>query len=140
MSATTQDAGSFEATTMSISLTVKDLLKSVAWYHDVVGFSIERRNERDGTLRAVYLLAGSVRIALNQDDGAKGWERTKGLGFSFNIRTDQNIDELAQRIKENGGTLDLEPSDMPWGVRAIRLSDPDGYKFAISRPLDAEGK
>jgi PhnB protein len=137
MSETTPEAGPFEAITMSISLTVKDLLKSVAWYHEIVGFSIERRNERDGKLRSVYVNAGAVRIALNQDDGAKGWERTKGLGFSFNIRTDQDIDEIAKRIKENGGTLDMEPSDMPWGVRLIRLSDPDGYKLGISRLIDA---
>jgi uncharacterized glyoxalase superfamily protein PhnB len=137
MSTTTPDAGTFVAVTMSISLTVKDLQKSVDWYHDIIGFSIERRNERDGKVRSVYINAGPVRIALNQDDGAKGWERTKGLGFSFNIRTDQDIDELAKRIKEKGGTLLLEPTDMPWGARVIRLSDPDDYRLAISRPINA---
>jgi uncharacterized glyoxalase superfamily protein PhnB len=137
MSTTTQDSGPFEATTMSISLTVKDLQKSVEWYHDVIGFSIERRNERDGKLRSVYVNAGTVRIALNQDDGAKGWERIKGLGFSFNIRTDQDIDEIAKRIKAKGGTLVMEPADMPWGVRMIRLADPDEYKFGISRLIVA---
>jgi uncharacterized glyoxalase superfamily protein PhnB len=139
MSSNTTDSGPFEATTMSISLTVNDLLKSVAWYHDIVGFSIERRNERDGKLRSVYINAGTVRIALNQDDGAKGWDRTKGLGFSFNIRTDQDIDAIATRIKEKGGTLEMEPNDMPWGVRLIRLSDPDDYKLGISRPIDGAG-
>ena len=137
MSTNTPDSGPFEAVTMSISLTVKDLQKSIDWYHDIVGFSIERRNERDGIVRSVYINAGTVRIALNQDDGAKGWERTKGLGFSFNIRTDQDVDEIAQRIKEKGGSLEMDPKDMPWGVRMIRLSDPDDYKFGISRLIDA---
>lgn len=137
MTTNTSDVGPFEAQTMSISLTVKDLQKSVAWYHEVVGFSIERRNERDGKLRSVYVNAGAVRIALNQDDGAKGWERIKGLGFSFNIRTEQDIDEIAKRIKASGGVLETEPTDMPWGVRLIRLVDPDGYRLAISKPLAA---
>jgi lactoylglutathione lyase len=137
MSTNTQDAGPFEATTISMSLTVKDLLKSVEWYHEIVGFSIERRMERDGKLRSITVNAGPVRIALNQDDGAKGWDRIKGLGFSFNIRTDQDIDEIAKRIKEKGGTLVTEPADMPWGVRMIRLQDPDGYKLAISRLINA---
>jgi uncharacterized glyoxalase superfamily protein PhnB len=92
--------------------------------------------EREGKLRSVTVNAGEVRIALNQDDGAKGWDRIKGLGFSFNIRTDQDIDELAKRIKENDGTLDMDPKDMPWGVRMIRLLDPDGYKIAISRLIN----
>jgi uncharacterized glyoxalase superfamily protein PhnB len=133
----TQAPGSaqFLGRTMSVSLTVKDLQKSLAWYHEVVGFSIDRKIERDGKLRGVALKAGEVRMTINQDDGAKGWDRIKGLGFSLQISTDQNVDEIAQRIKKLGGTLDAEPADMPWGVRMLRLKDPDGFKLSISMPL-----
>jgi uncharacterized glyoxalase superfamily protein PhnB len=82
-------------------------------------------------------LAGNARISINQDDGAKGWTRIKGEGFSLNITTEQNIDKIANRIKELGGILDTEPADMPWGARAFRLKDPDGYKLAISSPRPA---
>ena len=118
---------------MSISLTVKDLQKSIIWYQDVVGSTIERKIEREGKLRGVTLKAGEVRIAINQDDGVKGWDRIKGLGFSISIRTNQNVVEVAKRIKEHVGILDTEPADMPWGARSFRLHDPDGYKLAISR-------
>jgi uncharacterized glyoxalase superfamily protein PhnB len=83
----------------------------------------------------VALKAGDVQISINQDDGAKGWDRVKGEGFSLRITTDQSVDEIAKRIKELGGTLDSEPADMPWGVRMFRLRDPDGFKLAISSPL-----
>jgi lactoylglutathione lyase len=135
----TQQDGSLHARSMSVSLTVKDLQKSLAWYHEVVGFSIDRKMERDGKLRAVALKAGEVRITINQDDGAKGWERIKGLGFSIQISTDQNVDDIAQRIKRLGGTLESEPADMPWGVRMMRLLDPDGFKLSISMPLTRQG-
>lgn len=123
---------SFRARTLSASLTVKDLQKSLAWYQDVMGFTVDRRYEREGKLRAVALKAGSTRILIGQDDGARGWDRIKGEGFSLQMTTDQNIDEIANRIKELGGTLESEPADMPWGVRIFRLQDPDGFKFAIS--------
>jgi uncharacterized glyoxalase superfamily protein PhnB len=122
----------FHGRSLSVSLTVKDLQKSQAWYHDVAGFSIERKIEREGKLRGVVLKAGDVRISINQDDGAKGWERVKGEGFSLRITTDQSVDEIAKRIKEHGGTLDSEPADMPWGARIFRLRDPDGFKLTIS--------
>lgn len=122
----------FHGRALSASLTVKDLPKSLAWYHDVVGFAIDRRHEREGTLRAVSLSAGDVRILIGQDDGAKGWDRVKGEGFSLQITTDQNVDEMAKRIKQLGGTLELEPVDMPWGARVFRLRDPDGFKLTIS--------
>ena len=117
---------------LQASLTVKDLQKSVTWYVDVVGFTVDRKIERDGTLRGVAVSAGDVRIVLNQDDGAKGWDRVKGEGFSLQITTTQNVDELARRIKERGGTLEMEPKDMPWGARVFRVRDPDGFRWTIS--------
>jgi len=123
---------SLRARTLTASLTVKDLQKSLAWYCDVVGFTVDRKIERDGKLRAVTLKAGDVRLSIGQDDGAKGWDRVKGEGFSLRIATDQNVDEIAKRIKALGGTLESEPADMPWGARLFRLRDPDGFKLAIS--------
>ena len=122
----------FRGRALTVSLTVKDLQKSLAWYRDVVGFSIDRKMEREGKLRAVVLKAGDVQLSINQDDGAKGWDRIKGEGFSLRITTDQSVDEIAKRIKERGGTLDSEPADMPWGARIFRLRDPDGFKLTIS--------
>jgi len=118
--------------TLSNSLTVKDLAASLAWYTDVVGFAVDQKHEREGKLVAVSLKAGDVRILINQDNGAKGWDRAKGEGFSMMITIDQSVDEVANRIKEAGGTLELEPTDMPWGKRVFRLLDPDGFRIAIS--------
>jgi len=128
----TDTPATFEARSLNASLTVKDLPASLAWYHDVLGFAVDTRYEREGKLLAVSLQAGDVRLLINQDDGAKGFDRAKGEGFSLQLITEQNIDELAGRIKAQGGTLDTEPADMPWGARMFRLHDPDGFKFVIS--------
>jgi uncharacterized glyoxalase superfamily protein PhnB len=113
-------------------MTATDLQKSLAWYRDVVGFTVQQEHERDGKVVAVSLVAGGVRIVLGQDDGAKGWDRVKGDGCSLMITTAQDVDELAGAIKARGGTLDAEPADMPWGPRIFRLRDPDGFRIAIS--------
>ncbi len=123
---------SFHARSLAVSLTVTDLQRSLSWYRDVLGFTVERQYEREGRLQAVSLSAGDVRIMLGQDDGAKGWDRVRGEGCSFLLTTDMNIDEVADRIKSHGGTLDTEPTDTPWGTRAFRLHDPDGFRLAIS--------
>jgi uncharacterized glyoxalase superfamily protein PhnB len=128
-------ANTLEADSLSASLTVRDLRASIAWYRDVVGFTLDREMVRDGVLRAAAMRAGAVRILLNQDDGAKGFERTTGLGFSLTVSTRQSVDVIADRIRSHGGTLDSEPADMPWGARVFRVRDPDGYALAFSRPL-----
>jgi uncharacterized glyoxalase superfamily protein PhnB len=122
----------FIAHSLSVSLTVRDLRESVDWYRDVLGFAVDRPYEREGRLVGVSMAAGEVRILLNQDDGAKGWDRPKGEGFSLHFTTPQDVDDLARRIREAGGTLALEPTDMPWGARVFRVEDPDGFRIAIS--------
>ncbi len=132
---------SFRGRALSVALTVNDLQKSLAWYRDVVGFTVDQEHEREGTLRAVSLIAGDVRMLIGQDDGAKGLNRAKGAGLSIQITTAQNVDEIARRIESAGGTLESPPADMPWGARVFRVKDPDGFILAISseRPSDTSG-
>jgi uncharacterized glyoxalase superfamily protein PhnB len=126
------DAESFRGTSLAASLTVNDLHKSLTWYHEVVGFAVDRRHEREGALWAVSLRAGDVRILISQDDGTRGRDRLKGEGFSLMVSTSEDVDELARGIKERGGALEAEPTDTPWGARVFRLKDPDGFKLAVS--------
>jgi uncharacterized glyoxalase superfamily protein PhnB len=67
-----------------------------------------------------------------RDDGAKGEDRVKGAGMSLQITTSQSVDDIADRIKAHGTTLDTEPTTAPWGVRILRVRDPDGFRLTIS--------
>jgi uncharacterized glyoxalase superfamily protein PhnB len=102
----------------------------------VLGFTLDREYRRDGRLLAVALRAGAVQLLLGQDDGARGPDRVKGEGFSLQVTTAQDVDEIAARIRARGGELETEPADV-WGKRAFRLRDPDGFRFTISSPRGA---
>jgi uncharacterized glyoxalase superfamily protein PhnB len=128
---------SLTAQSLQASLTAKDIAKSLAWYTEVLGFTVQQKHEREGKLAAVSLLAGDVRLLINQDDGKRGWDRVKGEGFSLQITTTQSIDEIATKVKKAGGKLGSEPADMPWGVRMFRIQDPDGYRLSVSSPRPA---
>ena len=119
---------------LSASLTVRDLERSVDWYRETLGFSVDRKHERQGRLIGISLKAGTVNLLLTQDDGAKGLDRAKGDGFSLQITTTQSVDALAARARRAGASLDTEPTDMPWGPRIFRLRDPDGFRWTISSP------
>ena len=123
----------FFAEDLAVSLTTGDVARSRDWYRDTLGLEIDRQFERDGRLFAVRMRAGSVRILLTQDNGAKGTDRIKGEGFSMQLTTSQDIDAIAALAKRAGATLDSEPADM-MGARGFRLRDPDGFRWTISAP------
>ncbi|HWW62071.1 MAG TPA: VOC family protein [Thermoanaerobaculia bacterium] len=113
--------------------TVNDLDKSLSFYTDILGCIVKERWEMEGKLMGVEVAAGNVTFMLGQDDWKKGRDRVKGVGVRIFCETDQNVDELADRIKAAGGTLTDEPKDQPWGMRAFSLEDPDGYKITIAK-------
>jgi predicted enzyme related to lactoylglutathione lyase len=130
---TAPPAPPLEAQSLGASLTVTDLPRSVAWYRDVLGFTVAREYAPRGPLVAVALRAGTVELLLTQDNGAHGTERVKGQGFSLQFTTTQDIDALAAAIESRGGVLDDPPFDA-FGARAFRLRDPEGFKLVFSSP------
>jgi uncharacterized glyoxalase superfamily protein PhnB len=123
---------------MGCSLTCKDVQASIRWYRDVLGFAVAQTFERDGKVAGAAIVAGDVRIILNQDDGKLGWDRIKGQGLylQLNVEGPADVDAAAARIKAAGaGTLLDEPADRPWGVRMFNFKDLDGFKLGVSTPL-----
>ena len=112
-------------------------VESAIWFLDDVAPKIAARRRaaesEDGSLMGAKVRAGTVDFHLSQDDFAKGRDRAKGEGFRFYCRTAQDVDELAEAIKSRGGSLDMEPTDMPFGARIFAVTDPDGFKISIGR-------
>ncbi len=125
------------ATTLGCSLTCTDLAASLRFYTEVLGFAEVARFDRDGTVAAVVIVAGDIRIVINQDDGKLGWDRIKGQGFylQVNVAAAADVDAAAERIKAAGHDLITEPEDRPWGARMFTFKDLDGFKLGISTPL-----
>jgi uncharacterized glyoxalase superfamily protein PhnB len=129
MMATTTETR-LQATSISPTLTVDDLQKSIAFFEGL-GFGIEERWEENGVLLGVSLRAGEALVNISQDDGKKG-RRQKGQGMRIFIATKQNIDQVAADAKKNGITLDKEPYDAPWGARTFDVTEPSGFLLTIA--------
>jgi predicted lactoylglutathione lyase len=125
--ATTQEA--LQVSSISPSLTVDDLQKSITFY-EALGFAVDERWEENGTLLGVMMRAGKTQIGLMQDDWKKGRDRKKGVGVRISMATTQNVDEIASRAKNAGVTLGRDPHDSEWG-RAFEVTDPTGFLLTI---------
>ncbi len=116
---------------ISPSLTVGDVDASIAFYRDVVGFTVKELWEHEGAVMGADMVAGTAHLLIGQDDWKKGRDREKGQGVRLYLTTTQDVDEVAATIKQRGGTLASEPEDMPWGGRAFSMVDPDGFNLTF---------
>jgi len=122
--------GRLQAKTITASLTVDDLQRSIRFFEGL-GFVVNERWEDGGVLRGVMLKAGESRLGISQDDWQKGRDRQKGVGMRLFIDTTQDIDKLAASAKEAGIKLDQEPHEM-WGSRGFEVTEPSGFKLTIT--------
>jgi catechol 2,3-dioxygenase-like lactoylglutathione lyase family enzyme len=117
------------------SLTVNDLERSLRFYADVLGFFVGERWIDAGVLRGATLKAGACQLGLSQDDWSKGRDRKKGEGISLWLKTAQNLDKLAARIKGAGGVAD-GPTKESWGGRSLSVYDPDGFRIRFYEEME----
>src|SRR5580704_203509 len=117
-------------------LDVSDLDRSLAFYVDVVGFSVlyGRREER-----FAFLDLAGARLMLEEAAGpgrrfrTAPLERPFGRGVNFQIEV-ANVDDLHERVRKAGfdPVIPLEErwyrrDEMEFGNRQFVVADPDGY-------------
>lgn len=118
-----------------IMLYVRDIGRSVAFYHEVLGFDFQGwwSEERDGYVRDwsqagnpgyAELVAGPVRLSLHGSE-----EDVPSGGCIFHLQV-ADVDEYHSEVRSRGADASA-PQDEPWGWRMMMVEDPDGHQWGF---------
>ena len=117
-----------------VSLTVTDLERSVAWYREVLGFTVHGHGEREGFRRARLAgPGGGPTLSLTQHAGGTGdpfSETRTGLDhLAFTVPHVTDVEALGRRFDELG----VEHSGIrrTGPVAAITFRDPDNVQLEV---------
>ncbi len=117
-------------------LDVRDLSRSLGFYHGVLGLAIDREEDFDGH-RLAYLATGPCQVLLVQqpsEDQNPLLERRGGLVINFRV---ENLPSVAERVRSSGVTVLRQLEMALWGERTLLVADPDGYAVLLSEPVGA---
>jgi len=127
-------------------LYVASFEKSIAFYTNVLGFSIEYQRTEDGF---AFLSLGESQIMIDQIDKGRTWKTGAfnhpfGRGINFQIKV-ENIDPLLMNCKKNNIKLFLEPEeiwyrqqDVQVGTKQFLVQDPDGYLLRFFQVMETK--
>jgi predicted enzyme related to lactoylglutathione lyase len=104
-------------------LEVNSIEESLAFYHGVLGFEINKHTP-DSEPPMATLQAGALKITLAQQLETM-LKRGRGVNFFLGVA---DIDEYYRELTERGAELS-PPADEGWGGRFITLQDPDKYRL-----------
>jgi len=116
-------------------LDVKDLDRSLSFYHDLLDLPIMREDSWDGH-RLAYLSTGKTQILLLQQPEHEQnplLDRSGGLVINFQVK---NLPEIAKSLERKNVKV-LRGLEMAiWGDRTFLVADPDGYAVLLSESAE----
>ena len=112
---------------LRIELFPADLDATVAFYTEVLGFAVERREpgyatlERDGTR-----IGAAVRSPV--PDGSA---RRPPTGVEIVLEV-ADLAAERERVRRSGWRVVEDVTERPWGLTDFRVVDPDGYYLRVT--------
>ena len=104
-----------------LTLAVRDLDTSIAFYRDLLGFALRAR--WDG---GAYLEAGSLWLCLSRDDHVTGMPDATYTHFALDVAA-QDFEPLARRVQAEAPIWQDNRSE----GQSLYVLDPDGHKLEL---------
>ena len=130
------------ATLHTVSITVKDLGKSLAFYR-TLGLAIPEGQDNEHhvefTSESGYSIGFIPESTMLQTDPT--WTAPTGnnrIGLQFACNSAFEVDETYQKLVDSGHQSFKEPWDAFWGQRFAQVIDPDGNNVGLFAELNQE--
>lgn len=130
-----------------LTLGVKDLAKARSFYEK--GFKLKASSISNEHFVAFHMQGALLSLCeeefLAEDAMAKKTTHDgfRGVTFSHNVASKEEVDQVIQQAVEAGGKLEKQAQDVFWGGYSGYFSDPDGYFWEVAWnphwPLSEEG-
>jgi uncharacterized glyoxalase superfamily protein PhnB len=128
-------------------LQVFDMLESIRFYRDVLGFAVASSSPEIEAAEGRYfhwalLRLGDAELMLNtaydanERPPARETERWRGHADTALYMSCDELDAVHQLLASQGVTVE-PPTLAPYGMRQLYVTDPDGYRLCFQHPATA---
>ncbi|MDP3735269.1 MAG: VOC family protein [bacterium] len=118
-----------------VTLGVSDLLQSLRFYRDGLGFPVH--NYKDGQGVIFFEMMGTwLALYLKEKLAEDAMVPATGSGFggitlAHNVQTKEEVDRVIERAISVGARLIKKPQEVFWGGYSGYFADPDGYLWEV---------
>jgi lactoylglutathione lyase len=109
-------------------LTTPDLARSLRFYRDLLGGTVDYQFPPSGEPVYAGLRLGQSHLGLGQQDSPGDLTNNRITLWIYTDDCDAGVD----RLRAGGAEVLQEPADQPWGERMATVTDPDGNRVIIA--------
>lgn len=119
-----------------INLPVKDVKRTKAFFQ-AIGFQFNTKYADNDQSASLMLGSKGIILMLFEESVFRGFvshevaDTSKGseVLISFDAESREEVDELAEKVRQAGGRLYSEPMDMQGWMYGLAFIDPDGHRW-----------
>jgi lactoylglutathione lyase len=108
-----------------VTINVQDMEKSLEFYTEIVGLSVDRMMKPSPTMQIAFLGSGETKVELIYDPKPEARSYGKDISIGFEVESMERIMETLGK-KKMAISGPYQPNPM---VRFIYVQDPDGVKI-----------
>jgi lactoylglutathione lyase len=125
-----------EQMSVRFELFVQDMDQAIAFYTQILGFQVHRREATYASLRNGLVVIGLGPIdKLPQEHGGyftrSKLRAARGLGVEIVLEVD-DVQTMYERSQSRSYPIEEPLQKRPWGLTDFRFVDPDGYYLRIT--------
>ncbi len=113
-----------EVLSSRVLLRPADFGRSFRFYAETLGLHVYREWGSGPTKGVVFFLGGGF-LELSGSSNATSSEK---VSLWLQVR---DVDAVGRKLKDAGVEIKEAPIDKPWGLREMRIQDPDGVRLVI---------
>ncbi len=102
----------------------RDFERSLRFYAESLGLHVYRE-WGSGSARGVVFFLGGGFLELS---GSSRTGTSESVGLWLQVR---DVDAVGHELEETGVDIIEPPTDKPWGLREMKVRDPDGLRIVI---------
>jgi lactoylglutathione lyase len=108
-----------------ITINVKDMEKSMAFYRDVVGLNVDRTMNPAPGMQIAFLGSGETKVELISDPQGRDRSYGKDLSIGFEV---ESIESIAKALEAAHVKIESGPHQPNPMLKFIYVLDPDGVR------------
>ncbi|HLF79584.1 MAG TPA: VOC family protein [Dehalococcoidia bacterium] len=120
-------------------LLVDDVLATVEFYRDALGFEANFLYDNPPTYASVSRNDAIINFALSQPPGRRNGVSGAGPGNGTDLYIVVNdLDDVHEEFKLTGVSILLEPLDTDYGMREFKIEDLNGYQIIFGQEVEED--
>ncbi len=124
-----------------ITLGVKSMVESLAFYRDGLGFEVVVYGDETNP-DVIFFNNGGTKISLfpierlakdiNEENPPKIGTDFTGFTLAYNGKSKEEVDDIFSLVKKAGANIVKEPETVFWGGYSGYFQDPNGYYWEVA--------